>query len=61
MIELSKDLERHRATAPLDKLLQHAEIDIENGIPSMVYMISKCANQLRVQAGAKAWGIKGAH
>jgi NAD(P)-dependent dehydrogenase (short-subunit alcohol dehydrogenase family) len=56
---LSKALETHLATAPLDKLLYHAELDIETE-SMMAYPIAKRGNVLRVQAAARAWGSKGA-
>ena len=60
MTELSPDLEKHLATAPLDQLLQHKEIDFENANPGTAYGLAKRGNQLRVQAAARAWGSKGA-
>jgi NAD(P)-dependent dehydrogenase (short-subunit alcohol dehydrogenase family) len=54
---LSPDLEQHLATAPLETLLSHTEIDFES---PMAYPIAKRGNQLRVQAVAKSWGSKGA-
>lgn len=60
MIGLSQDLERHLATASLDWLLEHGEIDMENGNPSVAYAIAMRGFQLRVQASARAWGMKGA-
>ena len=58
---LSSDLEKHLATAPLDQLLQHKEIDFDSpGANQMAYAISKRGNHLRVQAAARAWGSKGA-
>jgi NAD(P)-dependent dehydrogenase (short-subunit alcohol dehydrogenase family) len=56
---LSKTLEVHLATAPLDKLLHHPELDIETE-NIMAYPIAKLGNRLRVQAAARAWGSKGA-
>ncbi|KAE9362662.1 NAD(P)-binding protein [Stipitochalara longipes BDJ] len=60
MVHLSTELESHLGTAPLDELLQHAEIDVEGEDPGMAYGISKRGNQLRMQAAAKSWGRKGA-
>ena len=60
LAELSSDLERHLATAPLDQLLQHKDIDLEISNPGMAYGLAKRGNQLRVQAAARAWGSKGA-
>ncbi|KAN0105850.1 NAD(P)-binding protein [Hyaloscypha variabilis] len=50
----------HLATASLDTLLQHAEINVENEDPGMAYGMSKRGNQLRVQSAAKSWGRRGA-
>jgi NAD(P)-dependent dehydrogenase (short-subunit alcohol dehydrogenase family) len=56
---LSPELERHLALAPVEKLLEHAEIDPD--LPDgMAYMIAKRGNILRVQAAASSWGSKGA-
>lgn len=60
MAQLSADLEEHLATAPLDQLLQHKEIDLEGSNPGIAYALAKRGNQLRVQAAARAWGSKGA-
>jgi NAD(P)-dependent dehydrogenase (short-subunit alcohol dehydrogenase family) len=60
MAELSPDLERHLATAPLDQLLQHSDINLETPNTGMAYTIAKRGNQLRVQAAARMWGSKGA-
>lgn len=60
MTELSADLEKHLATAPLDQLLQHKEINFENANPGVAYGLAKRGNQLRVQAAARAYGSKGA-
>ena len=60
MVPVSSALETHLAMAPLDSLLLHAEIDLENTDPGMAYGISKRGNQLRVQSAAKAWGRRGA-
>ncbi|PMD46887.1 NAD(P)-binding protein [Hyaloscypha variabilis F] len=60
MVPLSSSLETHLATASLDTLLQHAEINVENEDPGMAYGMSKRGNQLRVQSAAKSWGRKGA-
>ncbi|WYZ35484.1 hypothetical protein EsH8_X_000131 [Colletotrichum jinshuiense] len=57
---LSPDLERHLATAPRDKLLQHAEIDLESPIAHVAYTVAKRGNQLRVQGASRLWGSKGA-
>jgi NAD(P)-dependent dehydrogenase (short-subunit alcohol dehydrogenase family) len=60
MVTISSELETHLATAPLDQLLAHAEMDLENEDPGMAYIIAKRGNQLRVQAAARGWGLKGA-
>lgn len=62
---LSEDLEKHLATAPADKLLDHPELAPpsnlqENTSGLRAYSISKRANIVRVQAFAAAWGKKGA-
>ncbi|CAH0017863.1 unnamed protein product [Clonostachys rhizophaga] len=54
---ITQELERHLATAPTDKLLDHPEID--NKTP-MSYAMAKKGNILRVKAAAKLWGNKGA-
>ncbi|PKS08542.1 hypothetical protein jhhlp_004928 [Lomentospora prolificans] len=56
-IQLPAELERHLATAPTDKLLEHGEID-KHG--ALTYSLAKRGNILRVQASAPAWGLKGA-
>lgn len=56
---LSQALQVHFATAPLDKILVHPELDIETE-NMMSYSIAKMGNRLRVQATARAWGSKGA-
>ncbi|KAL2815087.1 hypothetical protein BJX63DRAFT_169299 [Aspergillus granulosus] len=62
---LSADLEKHLATAPADKILNHPELalppDLQENAPGLrSYWISKRANIIRVQASALAWGKKGA-
>lgn len=63
---LSAELERHLATAPAGKLLNHPELEhvnsssAEPGPRFTAYGISKRGNILRVQASAAAWGQKGA-
>lgn len=52
-----QELEAHLATAPLEKLLDHHMIDPS---PKSAYPIAKRGNILRVQAVAKAWGLRGA-
>ncbi|KAH6686969.1 hypothetical protein F5X68DRAFT_240437 [Plectosphaerella plurivora] len=54
---LPADLEKHLATAPLVNLLEHPLIDAS---PRTAYTLAKKGNILRVQAAAKAWGLKGA-
>ncbi|KAH7362182.1 hypothetical protein B0T11DRAFT_280342 [Plectosphaerella cucumerina] len=51
------DLETHLATAPLARLLDHPLVDAS---PRTAYPLAKRGNILRVQAAAKAWGLKGA-
>lgn len=61
MLPLSSDLETHLATAPLDQLLQHKEIDFDSPhAAQMGYAIAKRGNHLRVQAAVRAWGSQGA-
>ncbi|KAJ4288902.1 hypothetical protein N0V90_011243 [Kalmusia sp. IMI 367209] len=55
-ISFSPDLERHLATAPLSRLLDHEELDLESENCNLAYTVSKRANILRVQGAAKAWG-----
>ncbi|KAM0433870.1 hypothetical protein ACHAPT_003813 [Fusarium lateritium] len=55
---ISAELEQHLATAPRDKLLQHANIDLE-GNAGVAYGISKRGNIVRVQAAVKHAGTKG--
>lgn len=55
---ITPELEQHLATAPKDKLLQHASIDLE-GNPGVAYGISKRGNIVRVQAAVKKAGTKG--
>lgn len=52
------ELEKHLATAPRHELLTHPELKPADSLHA--YAISKRGNQLRVQADAKAWGLKGA-
>lgn len=59
------DFEHHLATAPLDQLLRHTEIEKiqaseEYAAKGEAYGISKRGNHLRVQAAVTAWGKKGA-
>ncbi|KAM0335299.1 hypothetical protein ACHAQA_000344 [Verticillium albo-atrum] len=54
---LHQELETHLATAPLEKLLDHHMIDPSS---RSAYAVAKRGNILRVQAVAKAWGLKGA-
>lgn len=57
--QLSPELEKHFATAPVSSLLYHTEISHE--IPAGYgYCIAKKANQLRVQAASLKYGLKGA-
>jgi len=60
IVKLSPSLEEHLATAPLDRLLQHKEIDVESSDSGTAYGLAKRGNQLRVQAAARNWGMKGA-
>ncbi|KAH6969348.1 dehydrogenase with different specificitie [Fusarium avenaceum] len=57
---LSQELERHLATAPRDQLLFHKELDLDAANPMQSYGTAKRGNQLRVQAAASSWGVKGA-
>jgi NAD(P)-dependent dehydrogenase (short-subunit alcohol dehydrogenase family) len=56
---LPAELERHLATAPSGQLLEHEGIDLDAD-PGTAYVVAKRGNQLRVQAGAHAWGRAGA-
>jgi len=57
---LPADLERHLATAPTGRLLEHPAIDLDAANPGAAYTTAKRGNQLRVQAAAHAWGRAGA-
>lgn len=60
---LSRELEKHLATAPIDQLLNHRELDINSHGPEAArraYAISKRGNQLRVEGAAVAYGKMGA-
>lgn len=59
LVSLSPELEMHLATAPLESLLSHGEIE-EGMDPGFAYRLAKRANVVRVQAAAKAWGKRGA-
>ncbi|KAL6400033.1 short-chain dehydrogenase reductase sdr [Ilyonectria robusta] len=62
MEALSPELERHLATAPIDQLLHHPSIDLDNSSMQgrvIAYVIAKRGNIVRVQAAARAWGLKG--
>lgn len=54
---LPPDVVKHFATAPADKVLEKAPLDV---IPQLAYMISKNAENVRVQAAAFAWKSRGA-
>lgn len=56
---LTPALSSHFATAPLDKLLEHPDLDLE-GHPGVAYGIAKKGSILRVQAASVAWRSKGA-
>jgi len=62
MANLSPELETHLATAPVDQLIYHKEIDLDKDKTSAAhaYVLAKRGNQLRVQAMARAWGQRGA-
>lgn len=55
---VSPELEVHLATAPLDKLLNHP--NLKAAADMSAYSICKHGNIVRVQALAKAYGLKGA-
>ncbi|PGH10578.1 hypothetical protein AJ79_05400 [Helicocarpus griseus UAMH5409] len=57
--KLSPEFESHLATAPLDKLLQHPELDFEAN-SGVAYTVSKRANLLRIQAASVQWRTKSA-
>lgn len=56
---LSPTLSKHLATAPRESLLDNAELQAYSGGPG-TYSVAKQGNILRVQAAAKAYGLKGA-
>jgi NAD(P)-dependent dehydrogenase (short-subunit alcohol dehydrogenase family) len=56
---LPAEFERHLATTPTERLLDHPGIDFDAS-SQMAYVVAKRANQLRVQAAAHLWGGKGA-
>lgn len=62
---LSPDLEKHMATAPVDKLLDHPELSAKafQMAPSpagLAYVFAKKGNVLRVKANARRYGERGA-
>ncbi|KAL3473902.1 hypothetical protein BJX99DRAFT_232606 [Aspergillus californicus] len=68
---LSEQFQQHLATAPVNDLLSHPEIQKEGTVTcrdangrharsKRAYGISKYGNHLRVQAAAQSWGRKGA-
>jgi NAD(P)-dependent dehydrogenase (short-subunit alcohol dehydrogenase family) len=57
---LPDEVERHLATAPTHRLLDHDLIDLDAPDNSAAYINAKRGNILRVQAAAQAWGRKGA-
>lgn len=58
---LSKELEKHLATAESFMLLSHPDFpDIATTHPGVAYGIAKRANVLRVQGACGEWGKKGA-
>jgi NAD(P)-dependent dehydrogenase (short-subunit alcohol dehydrogenase family) len=59
-VRLSKEFEQHLATAPLDQLLQHADLALPDPADLRSYAIAKRGNQLRVQSTTSDWGLKGA-
>lgn len=59
LVPLSQTLSTHLATAPRESLLNNAELQAYNGTQGS-YAVAKQGNILRVQAAAKAYGLKGA-
>lgn len=62
---LSPELEKHMATAPVEKLLDHPELSAEafKLAPSpagLAYVFAKKGNVLRVKANARRYGARGA-
>jgi NAD(P)-dependent dehydrogenase (short-subunit alcohol dehydrogenase family) len=57
---LSPEFERHLATAPTEQLLEHDGIDLDSPDAGTAYVVAKRGNQLRVEAAAHDWGVKGA-
>ena len=68
--KLSPEFETHLATAPVSSLLSHPQLDSSGfdrsdpakaqAMTAGAYSVSKRGNILRVQAAARAWGLKGA-
>jgi NAD(P)-dependent dehydrogenase (short-subunit alcohol dehydrogenase family) len=57
--EIGADTENHLARAPLAELLENEFIKLGVEDPGYAYGLSKRANQLRVQAAARAYGKRG--
>ncbi|TID21806.1 short-chain dehydrogenase/oxidoreductase [Venturia nashicola] len=55
----SPTLSKHIATAPRESLLENAELKAYNDTAA-AYVLAKQGNKLRVQAMARAYGLKGA-
>lgn len=62
---VSPELEKHMATAPVDKLLDHPELsakafELAPSPAGMAYVFAKKGNVLRVKANARRYGERGA-
>lgn len=62
---ISHELEQHLASAPIEKLLHHEQIDLGSATDThdakqAAYNIAKRGNQVRVQMSARVWGARGA-
>ncbi|QDS74603.1 hypothetical protein FKW77_008503 [Venturia effusa] len=59
MVPLPLTLQKHLATAPRDKLLDNEELQSFSDARA-AYSVAKLGNIVRVQAAAKAYGLRGA-
>jgi NAD(P)-dependent dehydrogenase (short-subunit alcohol dehydrogenase family) len=57
--DLPSEVENHLAWSSLEKLLEHEYVKLGIEDPGYAYGLSKRANQLRVQAAARAYGKRG--
>jgi NAD(P)-dependent dehydrogenase (short-subunit alcohol dehydrogenase family) len=60
LVPVSLELQKHLATAPLDKLLMRPTINLDAKEDQSAYPISKMGNIYRVQAAARKYSSKGA-